>query len=124
MLTVCYSTIDGGGYGQNIGFGYTPENIGHMITNGMYNDEMAYFQDYYGQEQPPSGSDKWGHFTQIVWKGSSKVGCATKLCPVLKNGPQGVPSNFSVCNYRGSGNVGGQYAKNVLRPLGHPTLTV
>lgn len=28
-----------------------------------------------------------GHFTQLVWKSSTMVGCAAKVCPVLTNSP-------------------------------------
>lgn len=46
-----------------------------------------------------------GHFTQVVWKSATKIGCAT---------------NFgSVCNYS-TGNVVGQFGSNVkpLKPIG------
>ncbi len=50
--------------------------------------------------------DKFGHYTQIVWKGTNKVGCAVVDCSNNHNGPNGlgsvadnVPPYFTVCNY-------------------------
>lgn len=113
--------MDGGGYGQNIGYGTPPDDIGAMITNMMYNGEMGYYT-LYGKEPDMKLFEKWGHFSQIVWKATTKVGCATKLCQRLGKGPANQPSNYTVCNYRGAGNMGGAYAKNVLKPRGDPTV--
>ncbi|KIY46536.1 hypothetical protein FISHEDRAFT_75557 [Fistulina hepatica ATCC 64428] len=46
-LTLCQ-----GGYGQNIGAGWTAAEVGAMITDAMYNDEMMNFQDLYGEANP------------------------------------------------------------------------
>jgi hypothetical protein len=58
---------------------------------------------FYGQENPPADMniDLYGHFTQVVWKDSTKVGCATVKCPagtVLS-----FPSWYTVCNYNPQG---------------------
>ncbi|KAL2006034.1 hypothetical protein VTN00DRAFT_9688 [Thermoascus crustaceus] len=116
--------IDGGGYGQNIGYGVPSEAIGKMITNLMYNDEMGYFEGLYGNPNPDmSNFEKWGHFSQIVWKGTTQVGCATTVCGTLQNIGAG-PIPFTVCNYGPAGNFAGEYADNVLRPLGQPFFAV
>lgn len=124
-------TQGGGGYGQNLASFGSTGNIDDLqiesgrrgVTDQWYNDEMENWT-YYGQSNPPSGSnlDAWGHFTQVVWKSSTKVGCYTAKCPagtVLS-----FPSWYTVCNYSPPGNFGGEYAENVLPPLGHPTVTV
>jgi uncharacterized protein YkwD len=49
-----------------------------------------------------------GHFTQVVWRGTSHVGCGTSRC----NG-----MTIWVCNYDPAGNVEGEYKDNV-RPRG------
>lgn len=101
-------------YGQNIGFGVEAEKVGEMITNLMYNDEINYFPKPYGAASPAMDAfDKWGHFSQIVWKGTTHVGCATVVCPSLGNaGGSNVP--FTVCNYSPPGNYDGEYGDNVL----------
>jgi len=48
-----------------------------------------------------------GHFTQVVWKGTERVGCATLECNGL---------DLWVCNYDPAGNVRGGYQANVSPP--------
>ena len=93
-----------------------------MITNLMYNDEIGYFPTPYGQADPSmSDFDKWGHFSQIVWKGTTHVGCATVTCNSLGNVDSSEALPFTVCNYSPAGNVGGEYGDNVLQPAGGTT---
>lgn len=49
-----------------------------------------------------------GHYTQIVWRNTTQVGCATRECD--KNSPfQGFTRwQFWVCNYAPPGNYSGQ----------------
>lgn len=49
-----------------------------------------------------------GHYTQIVWRSTTQLGCATKECD--KNSPfPGFPKwQFWVCNYSPPGNFSGQ----------------
>ncbi|OOQ82683.1 SCP-like extracellular protein [Penicillium brasilianum] len=111
------TTIDGGGYGQNIGYGVSSDEVGVMITNLMYNDEIEYFPTPYGASDPSmTDFDKWGHFSQIVWKATTHVGCATVTCNSLGNVDSGSALPFTVCNYSPAGNVGGEYGDNVLAP--------
>eukprot|EP00963_Diacronema_lutheri_P011622 scaffold1420_cov375-Pavlova_lutheri.AAC.13 len=49
-----------------------------------------------------------GHFTQVVWKSSERVGCGMAQCSF---------GNLVVCQYEPSGNVRGQYAANVDPPV-------
>ncbi|KAF4444047.1 Protein PRY1 [Fusarium austroafricanum] len=120
-----------GGYSQNLAsWGATSDIDGLKnkaaaggITNQWYNNEMANWA-FYGQENPPQDMniDLYGHFTQVVWKDSTKVGCATVKCPagtVLS-----FPSWYTVCNYNPQGNFGGRYGDNVLKPEGEKRVTV
>ncbi|PNY24291.1 Cell wall protein PRY3, partial [Tolypocladium capitatum] len=120
-----------GGYGQNLASwgssGFIDDLLVKMAASGVteqwYNGEVTSWQ-YYGQPNPPPGTDidKWGHFTQVVWKSSTKVGCATVKCPagtVLS-----LESWYTVCNYNPPGNFGGEYGSNVLVPLGKQTVHV
>lgn len=100
------SQVGGGGYGQNIGAGTPAVNVSQMITNQMYNDEMMMYQNLYGQDSPDSSNfEAWGHFSQIVWKSTASVGCATQDCNAQGLGGLGasiaseVPKYFTVCNF-------------------------
>ncbi len=95
-----------------------------VISNEFYDGEEPKFRDYYGLVNPPN-FEEWGHFSQVVWKDTESVGCATVHCPGgLGNVGGDVPPYFTVCNYKGPGNVAGRYAENIGRPLGHPTVRI
>ncbi|KAL3467644.1 CAP domain-containing protein [Aspergillus heterothallicus] len=114
------TSINGGGYGQNIGYGVSSDDVAVMISNLMYNDEAPYFENLYGEASPDMGQfEKWGHFSQIVWKGTTQVGCATVVCNSLGNVDSSVAVPFTVCNYSPPGNYDGEYADNIARPLGN-----
>lgn len=75
-----------------------------MISNLMYNSEFMYFKPYFGMASPDMNTfDKWGHFTQILWKGTSEVGCATVVCDRLGNVDARSATPFTVCNYNPPG---------------------
>lgn len=140
MLTSC-SQVGGGGYGQNLDSGQDAEHIGVSITDRLYNREMPLYTNNFGKDSPDmSNFHEWGHFSQIVWKTTTTVGCATQFCP---NGMPGYPDvkSFTVCNYSPPGKHGplftaakdvlicdclGNYAgeyHNVGDPLGHPSVS-
>jgi uncharacterized protein YkwD len=112
-----------GGYGQNLATWGSSGDISSKqietaeagVTMQWYNNEAENWS-YYGLDNPPEGSDlhAWGHFTQLVWKSSTKVGCATVKCPA--DTIFDFESWYTVCNYNPPGNFGGEYGKNVLQP--------
>ncbi|KAK1086364.1 hypothetical protein LTR33_001600 [Friedmanniomyces endolithicus] len=118
-------TVNGGGYGQNIAAGVDAANISAIITDLFYNGEVGWYSDLYNQEQPDmTNFEHWGHFSQIVWSNTTKVGCATQYC----NGPNGlggvgsdIPPYFTVCNYSPPGNYANEYGDNVKKPRGDAT---
>lgn len=117
----------GGGYGQNIGAGASPDSVPALITNEMYNNEIGFFPQPFGQSAPDmSQFEKWGHFSQIVWKSTTGVGCATVDCSGsgLANTGSGVSPWFTVCNYSPPGNFAGQYGENIGEPAGEATVIV
>lgn len=70
-----------------------------------YDDEMGKYPGYTG-EPSMDNFEEWGHYSQIVWKGSNKLGCARHHCDsatdvktrkVYKN------MDFIVCNYGPAG---------------------
>lgn len=110
-----------GSYGQNIAAGVSPERVSEAITSMFYNNEEPYFT-YYGEANPTANFESWGHFSQLVWKGTTGVGCATVHCPGGIAEAEGTSPYFTVCNYSPAGNWGGEYAQNIGSPLGHPTV--
>ncbi|KAI5370810.1 Putative CAP domain-containing protein [Septoria linicola] len=113
--------FDGGNYGQNIAAGVPAQKVSRVISDLWYNEEVSSYARLYGVANPRF-SGAWGHFTQIVWKGTTHVGCYTQKCP---EGIQNAPGtyDYTVCNYRGVGNVRGQYARNVGKPRGRATVS-
>ena len=91
-----------GSYGENLAAGSTglldPEGVVKM-----WYDEVA-------QYKFPNGgfSMKTGHFTQVVWRSTTHVGCGHSQCKGM---------DIWVCEYDPAGNWEGQYRENV-RPLG------
>jgi hypothetical protein len=124
----------GGGYGQNIAAGAPADNVTSVISDLFYNGEIGNYAGMYGQATPANiddttAFDGYGHYTQIVWVGTTHVGCATVDCTGRGNGPQGlgnvgsnVPPHFTVCNYSPPGNYLGEFDKNVVPPGNQPTI--
>lgn len=134
-------------YGQNIAAGVKADNISAVITELFYNGEVALFGNQYGLGDKSTVDDaqfhEWGHFSQIVWKATTEIGCATKDCSsgglALTGG--NVSPHFTVCNYKAQGkmliafpkaqnkannfsgndNSPGKYNANVLKPRGDAT---
>ena len=54
-----------------------------------------------------------GHFTQVVWKDTTAVGCDVFACPqaVRQDFPAGIP--MVTCEYSPAGNIYGAFAINV-----------
>merc|ERR1711977_335409 len=122
--TTVESTTGNGVYGQNIAAGLTADEVTDVITNLWYNAEVNAYSPYYGQANPGGNFNDYGHFTQVVWQGTTVVGCATQDCSAngLANVGSNVPPYFTVCNYYEAGNYGGEYADNIDEPLGFPTV--
>jgi uncharacterized protein YkwD len=79
--------------------GPTGENLVASLTNATYS------VDLWGQERKDynfkSGgfSEDTGHFSQLVWKATTSVGCGVKNC-------KGKLNYYVVCEYYPQGNVG------------------
>lgn len=82
----CIFKHSGGKFGENLAAGYsTPAAAidAWYEENTVYNYAAGMF------------SSTTGHFTQMVWKGASKVGCGIVTC----NGAGGTPGDFLTCEY-------------------------
>jgi hypothetical protein len=120
--------IGGGGYGQNIAMYAATNDLGTevqfirtSITEYWYNKEIDLYGNAYGSEPGMGGFHEWGHFSQIVWKGTTQVGCAVAYCG---SGLASYPGYYSVCNYSPPGNYQGEYGANVGAPLGYDPVAV
>jgi hypothetical protein len=60
----------------------------------------------------PGFSNNTGHFTQVVWKNTTEIGCGVRTdCPT----PAAWPFAYHlVCQYSPPGNFTGQYSQNVM----------
>ena len=87
--------------GENLAWGSGSFSTASSSVDRWYNEVGQY------KFSAPSFSTATGHFTQMVWRGSREVGCASAVC-----GGQ----NFWVCRYSPAGNITnpGQFAQNVL----------
>jgi uncharacterized protein YkwD len=98
----CSFGHSGGQYGENLAAG----------TDGVLDPEgvVAMWYDEIAKYKFPNGgfSMTTGHFTQVVWRGTTQVGCGHSECK---------GNDIWVCNYDPAGNWDGQYRDNVL-PVG------
>ncbi|PHH90556.1 hypothetical protein CDD83_3318 [Cordyceps sp. RAO-2017] len=74
------------------------------VNDARGQEIMSWLQRKYpGKQIPP----QVGHFTQIVWRETTEVGCAVTVCQPVR-GPGVSPNHigtFTVCNYAPSGNI-------------------
>jgi pathogenesis-related protein 1 len=91
-------THSGGQYGENLALGYT-------VTGSVdaWYDEGANYD--YG-----STCSVLDHFTQVVWKSTTKVGCGQKQCGSYYG-------TYIICSYDPAGNYIGECSSEVLPPV-------
>jgi hypothetical protein len=114
--------INGGGYGQNLAAqgsslsdAWTAATaLENAIISEWYSEQSIYSRlGAYGKSDPPSTSEDYLHFTQVVWKSSTSVGCAVAKCNTNNSLFPNMYMWYTVCNYFPAGNVAGAYASNV-----------
>ncbi|TFK57344.1 PR-1-like protein [Heliocybe sulcata] len=91
-----------GPFGENLAAG-TGDSYDIAAAVKSWTDEVS----EYDPNNPQAS-----HFTQVVWKGSSQVGCALQLCDGIFAASFG-KAKYYVCEYSSQGNVIGQFAQNV-----------
>ncbi|MCW5801864.1 MAG: hypothetical protein KIT31_05710 [Deltaproteobacteria bacterium] len=95
----CVFGHSGGSFGENLAAGTTGSIDGKSVAQMWYDEVKLYAFDRGGFSQDT------GHFTQLVWRGSTQLGCAMSQC----NG-----NDIWVCQYDPPGNWQGRYKENVL----------
>jgi glioma pathogenesis-related protein 2 len=93
-------------YGENVYAGWSSQRA--FDVNGITSVQSWYDEVKNYNFSTPGFSAQTGHFTQVVWKNSGKLGCGKATSKDSKV--------FVVCNYEPPGNYQGQFAQNVLPP--------
>lgn len=75
------------------------ESVVRAITRQWYNGEYEIYPGF-GTEADPfsAGFEDWGHISQLLWKGTTDIGCAVAICDPNKLAA-GMKGYFAVCNY-------------------------
>jgi uncharacterized protein YkwD len=101
--------------GENLYVYYTTASLiasdvlANQAVQSWYNEVVNY------NYAKPGFSSATGHFTQVVWKSSTQLGCGAAKGTKTINGR--VYNAFYVaCHYAPAGNVTGQFPANVLKP--------
>jgi Cysteine-rich secretory protein family len=92
----CQWQHSGGPTGENLALGYLD------MTTAI--DAWGKERARYDFKAPTGFSEETGHFTQLVWKETTSVGCAAVDC----SGKNGLKGYVTVCEYWPAGNVVGQ----------------
>jgi hypothetical protein len=95
-------------------------NVTAGITESWYKSEFPPMQPYFGQASlPDSVFHQVGHLTQVVWQGTTSVGCVSLDCGTRMkvNGQTSTLNKFTVCNYYPPGNIANRYDTGVLPPI-------
>jgi len=95
----CKFGHSGGQYGENLAAGTTGAMDPEAVVAMWYDEVKGY------SFKQPGFSMQTGHFTQVVWRQTTQVGCGMAQC----NG-----NDIWVCEYDPPGNWEGQYREQVL----------
>lgn len=95
----CAFGHSGGSFGENLAAGTSGALDAEAVVK-MWYDEVAQYNFKSG-----GFSSQTGHFTQVVWRGTARVGCGRSQCKGM---------DIWVCEYDPPGNWEGQYRQNVL----------
>lgn len=99
----CVFSHSSNGYGENI-YASTGFHDGEEDAALMWAQEVAHYD--YATNSCASGR-QCGHYTQMVWRTSTRLGCGIRHCST--GSPWGGGDwTVVVCNYSAPGNYGGQ----------------
>ncbi|KAL6764079.1 CAP domain-containing protein [Haematococcus lacustris] len=100
----CYFEHSNGFYGETLGLGSL------MPVIDQWYEELCIYS--YAN---PRWAPNTGHFTQLVWRSTARVGCAVGNCPMGSTDAQGNRwgGPVVVCEWDATGNWMGQFRSNV-----------
>jgi pathogenesis-related protein 1 len=93
----CNLIHSGGPYGENLFWGYGADFSGIYALNSWISEKQYY--DY--NTNTCASGHVCGHYTQVVWRNSTQIGCARVVC----DNNAGI---FITCNYYPRGNYVGK----------------
>lgn len=100
------------GAGENLYVFYTTGNApGDAVASKAVQSWYDEIKDY--NFSAPGFSSATGHFTQVVWKSSTRLGCGMAQGTKTISGTQ-YKAYYVTCQYGPAGNVQGQFPANVL----------
>lgn len=89
--------------GENIAIGTATAYSANQLIQAWYDEDVDYS---YSSNSCASGA-VCGHYTQMVWATTWRVGCGIHVCPTTQ-GFGGSNARYLVCNYAPGGNYQGQ----------------
>lgn len=95
----CVFQHSANGYGENLAFFSGEDSTPAQVVEGW----AAEVADYNYAANSCAEGKQCGHYTQIVWRNTSQVGCGVARCNI-----DGFDGYLWVCNYNPAGNVVGQ----------------
>lgn len=98
----------GSGFGENLAMVSSSRNLGTCEELADRFTKMWYDEISLYNFNNPGFSSRTGHFTQVVWKSTTRLGCGLGIVGSRAIG---------VCNYSPPGNVIGAFPSNVF-PIG------
>ncbi|WP_280477572.1 CAP family protein [Nocardia asiatica] len=100
---------DAGNYGENLAWNWSSAGAAPVACAAPVKNWYDEVKDV-TWDDPERNWSRTGHFTQVVWRGTTKLGCAQAGAI---NGKKG--GTYTVCNYDPAGNMMGDFAENVRR---------
>lgn len=106
-----FEHAQGTGMGENLFVEAGQVSNGKSVADGWYSEIAKY--DFAN----PGTSSGTGHFSQLVWKASTRLGCARALnctgAQIDADWSSFPTADLVVCRYAPQGNIAGAYAANV-----------
>ena len=117
-------------WAKNCIFDDSPDQYGgNVAASGINPDVGALADEWYSYEAcsydyaNPRFLTSTGHFSQVVWAGTTRMGCAlvqeSDACPngiTVPEDPKRIFNGFLNCEYYPPGNITGYFSQNVLPP--------